>query len=70
MRAVLYFSICLAAVAVGCQKSLFPSGVPRSQFEMYDKSRGQWVPRETEGYKGRKEVDLRKRLKPHRPQAF
>jgi hypothetical protein len=67
LQAFLWMGVLMVAAMAGCQANLFPSAVPRSQFEAYDRSRGEFVERQASGYKGHKEIPLRERLKPHRP---
>ena len=51
-------------VGAGCAKPLFPSDADRTQFDQYDRQRGQYVePMETDFY-GRETPALRARLRP------
>jgi hypothetical protein len=46
----------------GCMKSLFPSDLPRTQFETYDKMRQRYVPLEEPDVFGTPQPALRARL--------
>jgi hypothetical protein len=46
----------------GCQEVLFPSDVPRTQFEIYDRMRNQYAPPEEPDVFGRPQPALRERL--------
>lgn len=66
--------IILVAVAVvglllagGCEKALFPERLPRTQYERYDRLRGQYTPTERMTASGLPEPALRERLSPYRP---
>lgn len=55
----------LAAVMLagaGCQKVLFPSDLPRNQFETHDRMRQRYVPLEEPDVFGRPQPALRARL--------
>lgn len=66
MRRRLPLVIVLAAVAVGggtgCQKVLFPSDLPRNQFETHDRMRQRYVPLEEPDVFGNPQPALRARL--------
>lgn len=46
----------------GCQRALFPSDLPRTQFETYDKMRQRYVPLEEPDVFGTPQPALRARL--------
>jgi hypothetical protein len=46
----------------GCQKVLFPSDLPRNQFETHDRMRQRYVPLEEPDVFGRPQPALRARL--------
>lgn len=48
--------------AAGCQKPLFPESADRTQYDQYDRLRGQYVPPTTTDYYGREKPMLRERL--------
>lgn len=48
--------------AAGCQRSLFPADLPRTQFETYDKMRQRYVPLEEPDVFGTPQPALRARL--------
>ena len=50
------------AVLGGCQRALFPSDLPRSQFETYDRMRQRYVPLEEPDVFGTPQPALRARL--------
>jgi hypothetical protein len=54
----------LLAIVVlgGCQRALFPSDLPRSQFETYDRMRQRYVPLEEPDVFGTPQPALRARL--------
>ncbi|MFG0330664.1 MAG: hypothetical protein ACF8PN_12305 [Phycisphaerales bacterium] len=47
----------------GCQKPLFPKSADRTQYDQYDRLRGQYVPPTKEDFYGRSEPALRERLR-------
>ncbi|MFM1804897.1 MAG: hypothetical protein RL136_1776 [Planctomycetota bacterium] len=49
-------------VAGGCQKVLFPTNLPRSQFETHDRMRQRYVPLEEPDVFGNPQPALRARL--------
>lgn len=58
----------LAAVGpLGCGQALFPSDMPRTQYDRYDRLRGRYVPAEHRTAQGEVEPALRERLTPNRP---
>ena len=48
----------------GCEKPLFPRDLPRTQYERYDRLRGQYIPAESINEFGGFEPALRERLSP------
>ncbi|MBI1372697.1 MAG: hypothetical protein GC159_08030 [Phycisphaera sp.] len=60
------FSVFAGLMVGGCEKSLFPQELPRTQFERYDTLRGRYVPAEQENRFGGSEPALRERLSRHR----
>lgn len=48
----------------GCEKSLFPPNLPRSQYERFTYQREGLTPQEEESMLGDVEIDLRSRLRP------
>jgi len=50
------------AVLGGCQRALFPSDLPRNQFETYDRMRQRYVPLEEPDVFGTPQPALRARL--------
>lgn len=48
----------------GCEKRLFVENLPRTQFERYDRLRGNYVPTEKRDQYGRYQPALRERLQP------
>lgn len=48
--------------AAGCEKPLFPEGLPRTQYERYDRLRGRYTPAEEPNRFGGTEPALRERL--------
>ncbi len=65
-RATLFVALSAAVLAVtvlgGCQRALFPSDLPRSQFETYDRMRQRYVPLEEPDVFGTPQPALRARL--------
>lgn len=58
-------ALCLAAAlgaATGCQRALFPSNTPRTQYETYDRVRARYVPLEEPDVFGNPQPALRARL--------
>ena len=53
---------CSAVASSGCQKVLFPSDLPRNQFETHDRMRQRYVPLEEPDVFGRPQPALRARL--------
>ncbi|MCC7205022.1 MAG: hypothetical protein IT441_08065 [Phycisphaeraceae bacterium] len=51
-------------LGTGCQESLFPKDMPRSQYERYSMLRGQDRPATETNMFGREEPALRDRLRP------
>ncbi len=67
VRGCAWRGIACAAVALtlgGCQKPLFSPKDERTQFDRYDRSRGQFAPQYVEDEFGRKEPNLFGRLEP------
>lgn len=57
----------LALGAGGCEKPLFPSNLPRTQYERYDEMRGRYVPSDNiDPVTGERRPALRERLSPNR----
>jgi hypothetical protein len=60
------FGACVATIAVaasaGCQKTLFPKDAPRTQFELSDRMRRDYVPLEEFDVFGNPQPNLRGRL--------
>lgn len=57
----------IATAVTGCEKPLFPSNMPRTQYERYDEMRGNYTPAETvDPATGMRRPALRERLSPHR----
>ena len=46
----------------GCQRALFPQNAPRTQFELHERMRGEYVPLEVPDVFGRPQPALRARL--------
>ncbi len=56
---------CVAVIGLcGCEKPLFPEGLPRTQYERYDRLRGHYTPAEQTNPYGGSEPALRERLAP------
>lgn len=56
--------VAITALLPACSKPLFPDNTYRTQYDHYDRLRGQFVePRQTDAY-GRPVPSLRERLKP------
>jgi hypothetical protein len=63
--AVTCIAVALASgVCTGCQKVLFPSDMPRNQFETHDRMRQRYVPLEEPDVFGNPQPALRARLTP------
>lgn len=64
--ALLVVSACtlgsLGSALGGCQRALFPSDLPRNQFETYDRMRQRYVPLEEPDVFGTPQPALRARL--------
>ncbi|MEX2672886.1 MAG: hypothetical protein WD294_12345 [Phycisphaeraceae bacterium] len=59
--------VTLVVGMAGCEKPLFPSNMPRTQYERYDQMRGHYVPADrVDGATGARTPALRERLSPHR----
>jgi hypothetical protein len=56
------FILGAALLAGGCQKVLFPSDLPRNQFETHDRMRQRYVPLEEPDVFGNPQPALRARL--------
>lgn len=56
--------LALTAAAGGCEKPLFPGNLPRTQFERYDRLRGNYAPAERFDRFGATQPALRERLTP------
>lgn len=54
--------IALFTLAAGCQKALFPKDAPRTQFEMTERMRKEFVPLEEPDVFGNPQPNLRGRL--------
>jgi hypothetical protein len=52
----------LLTCIAGCEQVLFPEGLPRTQYERFDRMRGVYRPKETVGPTGNVQPDLRSRL--------
>lgn len=64
-RIALVAAACLAVPMLGgCVRSLFPSDLPRTQFETYDNMRQRYVPLEEPDVFGTPQPALRARLGP------
>jgi hypothetical protein len=50
----------------GCQDALLPDNAPRTQYERYDRVRGNHAPAERVGQYGEPAPALRERLRPYR----
>lgn len=62
-RLILALSIVASAgAAAGCQRVLFPSDLPRNQFETHDRMRQRYVPLEEPDVFGTPQPALRARL--------
>lgn len=62
-RFIILISIAAAAAsAAGCQRVLFPSDLPRNQFETHDRMRQRYVPLEEPDVFGTPQPALRARL--------
>jgi len=59
---LLLAAVCLMVTASGCQKALFPRSSDRTQFDQYDRLRGEYVPRTEEDLYGQTQPALRARL--------
>lgn len=55
-------AVLTVVAASGCQRALFPSDLPRTQFETYDKMRQRYVPLEEPDVFGTPQPALRARL--------
>jgi len=54
---------CVVMVApMGCRKPLFPKDEPRTQYDRYDRIRGEWVPATVTDQYGQPEENVRARL--------
>jgi hypothetical protein len=63
VRALALLGLLAAAFAAGgCQRVLFPSDMPRNQFETHDRMRQRYVPLEEPDVFGRPQPALRARL--------
>jgi hypothetical protein len=65
IRSILTLAAAASAVTLactGCQKVLFPSDLPRNQFETHDRMRQRYVPLEEPDVFGRPQPALRARL--------
>lgn len=51
-----------STLSTGCQRALFPSDLPRNQFETYDRMRKRYVPLEEPDVFGTPQPALRARL--------
>lgn len=65
MKGLIALSILVAALSAGCQQSLFPEGLPRTQYERFDRLRGSYTPSERVGQYGDPVPALRERLTPY-----
>lgn len=63
-RLVVCVGICSVASAMGCQKTLFPTDLPRNQFETHDRMRQAYIPLEEPDVFGTPQPALRARLAP------
>ncbi len=59
-----FTAIGVLACTTGCQKTLFPSDLPRNQFETYDRMRQAYIPLEEPDVFGTPQPALRARLSP------
>lgn len=55
-------AVLVVVVLGGCQRALFPSDLPRNQFETYDRMRQRYVPLEEPDVFGTPQPALRARL--------
>lgn len=56
--------VAMVMIVGGCREPLFPNDEPRTQFDRYDLSRGQFEPQFVEDEFGRREPNLKGRLSP------
>ena len=64
--AIVLGGLLLAGGAAGCERPLFPETMPRTQYERYDKLRGQYSPRQEPRRRGGDpQPNLRQRLRPY-----
>ena len=63
-------AVALGFGLVGCEQALFPEGLPRTQFERYDRLRGRYVSPDQANKFGGSEPALRDRLSPYRPYYY
>lgn len=62
LAALLAAAAAVAAATGGCQRVLFPSDLPRNQFETHDRMRQRYIPLEEPDVFGRPQPALRARL--------
>ncbi|MBL1219163.1 MAG: hypothetical protein D8M59_16925 [Planctomycetes bacterium] len=58
-------SVCILASMTGCAKTLFYDDADRTQFDQYDRMRGNYAPKSETDIYGRKQPALRARLGRH-----
>jgi hypothetical protein len=60
----LFAAACIVVASAGCQRVLFPTDEPRTQFETHDRMRQRYVPLEEPDVFGNPQPALRARLAP------
>jgi len=69
LRVLLFCSAAaLMGASLGCEKSLLPDDLPRTQYDRHDRLSGRYIPVNTGGGPlGSETPALRERLSPYRP---